>query len=1089
MRPMTLLAFCRVFGVAVFPILATAGEPSACQFLSLLQLEVRRHVGLEQIPCVIHQTWKTHTLDSNQEDFVKSWTSKNPECQHKLWNDTEIAELCKSKSPDLMWPIWEALTPDVFRYLVLWDQGGYYADLDVTCSQPISTYHHPQDVNFLVGYEAGHQLTESGRGDVGFTRVEQLEQWFLASAPGNPVLLRSLEILKEKFLWKIRETVELTGPATFSDAVHEFLAEAVADGVQMEADQAGTFREMVQIHCTYKGSDWDARKECCQRWTWLSPTFKQSQQGLRPGPSRVTRYLQALLELIFSTGVAQLGSPSLGPAQNRVFHISPRNRLVRTYAAVGATWTGPSLDIAQAPDPETMNRWEGVMEKLPGGVRIDLGQTVDEERDDGEEQWSSNNEIFAAFRFGRQRGAIFVAVRTTGTRDARAHSEGTRDAGGSDAARKAFSMPFPIWGWGPEEEQMSFTERLERDGFIMVLICCARGTAAQKATALFELFADVCAAQLGGVDPHLVWDPRGVEGNGSPNGYANPAVTEPRWFLLHGRRGKVGEGIPISRAAQGLAEPQDEEACVTLPPSKSPAVLEIEVWANDYGLLAGYVCVRSLWPFTSLKCLDNEELRRRGLPFVVWSSRDPAAACRVGELHLGISWAPRNQQKPQVGTLSLCVNRLRLFDQAAEMEALELPRPSLKAFALDQDGQRRPIVRQGQRGFAQMDGLLRAWAYQPFQSLSWISKDAQLNPDNSWTWGRDLLHSTNDLRMAVPALPRCREVISLQRCRQVAEVLVRRSSLYLTAWQVVQLADRCFHRAGHSFALLDALLLPGLEVPPQQPGWRRYCDESGRQYLDVTPQLSMVLERQLSDGGRRLRLQGLETLQLTDPFPDLSKILWLRFLRDGEESSCAIRLENGLGPLTEVEMDSDATLHVLTKEEFISCILAHPELSEPLRRHSYLALDALGALTLDVMVEWTAAQYLPVLFGDGQGLAVGGHSRFEDGAGHEIKVFGSDTIWDFLEKLKSACQVLALKLQRAEALSKKYQAVAGSGQHEVYAFVPPTSNPKDSLEAVVKAHGDTSSWQILDKDCTFQSYAGLLKHHGMPPCLKVQWKR
>ena len=43
-----------------------------------------------------------------------------------------------------MWPIWEALTPveraDVFRYLVLWDQGGYYADLDVTCSQPISTY-------------------------------------------------------------------------------------------------------------------------------------------------------------------------------------------------------------------------------------------------------------------------------------------------------------------------------------------------------------------------------------------------------------------------------------------------------------------------------------------------------------------------------------------------------------------------------------------------------------------------------------------------------------------------------------------------------------------------------------------------------------------------------------------------------------------------------------------------------------------------------------------------------------------------------------------------------------------------------------
>eukprot|EP00913_Durusdinium_trenchii_P002448 g2261.t1 len=92
----------------------------------------------------------------------------------------------------------------------------------------------PKDVNFLVGYEAGHRLTEPERRGVRFARVEQLEQWFLASAPGNPVLLRSLEILKEKFLWKIQDTVELTGPATFSDAVHEFLAQAEADGVQME---------------------------------------------------------------------------------------------------------------------------------------------------------------------------------------------------------------------------------------------------------------------------------------------------------------------------------------------------------------------------------------------------------------------------------------------------------------------------------------------------------------------------------------------------------------------------------------------------------------------------------------------------------------------------------------------------------------------------------------------------------------------------------------------------------------------------------------------------------------------------------------
>lgn len=29
---------------------------------------------------------------------------------------------------------------DVFRYLVLWVHGGYYADVDVECLKPIATY-------------------------------------------------------------------------------------------------------------------------------------------------------------------------------------------------------------------------------------------------------------------------------------------------------------------------------------------------------------------------------------------------------------------------------------------------------------------------------------------------------------------------------------------------------------------------------------------------------------------------------------------------------------------------------------------------------------------------------------------------------------------------------------------------------------------------------------------------------------------------------------------------------------------------------------------------------------------------------------
>ena len=72
----------------------------------------------------------------------------NPTCEHKLWNDTEIAELARTKSPDLLWPLWDELSmverADVFRYLVLWDQGGYYSDIDARCQQPIADFPVPK---------------------------------------------------------------------------------------------------------------------------------------------------------------------------------------------------------------------------------------------------------------------------------------------------------------------------------------------------------------------------------------------------------------------------------------------------------------------------------------------------------------------------------------------------------------------------------------------------------------------------------------------------------------------------------------------------------------------------------------------------------------------------------------------------------------------------------------------------------------------------------------------------------------------------------------------------------------------------------
>eukprot|EP00438_Fugacium_kawagutii_P002076 Skav230760 [mRNA] locus=scaffold4515:145006:146322:+ [translate_table: standard] len=174
------------------------------------------HAGPSRIPCIIHQTWKTHSLMAPQKYYAESWSTMNPGCEYYLWNDTEIAALAMAKSPDIIWPVWEGFTPvekaDIFRYLVLWSYGGYYADADVEPAKPIAEWEVPQDTSLLVGYEFGHRFPEWQRAEIKFGRTEQFQQWFIVSAPQNPVLLRCLQMIRERFTWKIQSTLDLTGP-------------------------------------------------------------------------------------------------------------------------------------------------------------------------------------------------------------------------------------------------------------------------------------------------------------------------------------------------------------------------------------------------------------------------------------------------------------------------------------------------------------------------------------------------------------------------------------------------------------------------------------------------------------------------------------------------------------------------------------------------------------------------------------------------------------------------------------------------------------------------------------------------------------
>jgi len=181
------------------------------------------------IPCRIHQTWKTNNeklLPAEVFESVQSFRQMNPDCEHKLWSDAEADAMIKDHYPEVLTaynnldqPVQRA---DLFRYAIVHRYGGFYVDADVKCLRPVRSW-APTNVSLLVGYENTKFLNEEERIANGFARGDQFEQFMFGAVAGHPVMKRCLEIFLLKNKWGIKGVLELTGPGTFSDAVHEFL--------------------------------------------------------------------------------------------------------------------------------------------------------------------------------------------------------------------------------------------------------------------------------------------------------------------------------------------------------------------------------------------------------------------------------------------------------------------------------------------------------------------------------------------------------------------------------------------------------------------------------------------------------------------------------------------------------------------------------------------------------------------------------------------------------------------------------------------------------------------------------------------------
>ena len=89
------------------------------------------------IPRIIHQTWKDENVPPQWRDAQRSWREAHPAWEYRFWTDTDLEKLVREKAPQLL-TLWEAYPDhiqrvDAARYVMLFEYGGLYADLDMVC--------------------------------------------------------------------------------------------------------------------------------------------------------------------------------------------------------------------------------------------------------------------------------------------------------------------------------------------------------------------------------------------------------------------------------------------------------------------------------------------------------------------------------------------------------------------------------------------------------------------------------------------------------------------------------------------------------------------------------------------------------------------------------------------------------------------------------------------------------------------------------------------------------------------------------------------------------------------------------------------
>jgi inositol phosphorylceramide mannosyltransferase catalytic subunit len=193
------------------------------------------------IPKVIHQVYfsRSRRVPAVIRRNIDKIRALNPDWDYRLYDDRDMETFIAScygepllSSYRRIHHSYGASRADLFRYLLMYKEGGLYLDVKSSLERPLQSVLHPEDVFVLARWplEAPYQ----GWGlhkELRHFGLREFQQWHIAAAPGHPFLRAAIETVVHKialynpFLHKVGRygVLRLTGPVAYTQAIAPLL--------------------------------------------------------------------------------------------------------------------------------------------------------------------------------------------------------------------------------------------------------------------------------------------------------------------------------------------------------------------------------------------------------------------------------------------------------------------------------------------------------------------------------------------------------------------------------------------------------------------------------------------------------------------------------------------------------------------------------------------------------------------------------------------------------------------------------------------------------------------------------------------------